>query len=133
MTAFKYDHIHLRSPDPEQTAEYYRKMFAAEITASAYPPGSPYAGHKRLAMNLGGQRVLIAPTDPRKPNAGPPQAPYYGLEHIGLVVADIDATSAELEAKGAEFGVEPTTIEPGLRIAFIRGPQGVLVELIQRG
>ena len=31
MTTFTYDHIHLRSRDPEKTAAYYERMFDAEI------------------------------------------------------------------------------------------------------
>jgi catechol 2,3-dioxygenase-like lactoylglutathione lyase family enzyme len=31
MTEFSYDHVHLRSPDPEATARYYERMFGAEI------------------------------------------------------------------------------------------------------
>ena len=31
MAKFTYDHIHLRSPDPEATASYYEKMFGAEV------------------------------------------------------------------------------------------------------
>ena len=47
-------------------------------------------------------------------------------------VSDIDAAVAELKAKGAEFTMEPTTIRPNVRIAFLRGPQNVSVELIDR-
>jgi lactoylglutathione lyase len=133
MSQFKFDHIHLRSPDPAATTEFYRKMFGAEVTSSVYPSGTAYAGQTRYTMKLGGQTVLVAPTDPRSPNAPPPQAPYHGLEHMGLAVDDIEASTADLKAKGAEFTVEPTTIGSGVRIAFLRGPQGVLVELVQRG
>jgi lactoylglutathione lyase len=133
MTEFRFDHIHLRSPDPAATAEFYSKMFGAEVTSSVGPPGTTYAGLMRYSMKLGGQTVLVAPADPRSPNAAPPKPPYHGLEHMGLAVDDIDASAADLKAKGAEFTVEPTTIGPGLRIAFLRGPQGVLVELVQRG
>ena len=31
MAKFTYDHIHLRSPDPEATARYYERMFGAEV------------------------------------------------------------------------------------------------------
>ena len=34
MAKFTYDHIHLRSPDPEKTAAYYERMFGAEIVRS---------------------------------------------------------------------------------------------------
>jgi catechol 2,3-dioxygenase-like lactoylglutathione lyase family enzyme len=76
--------------------------------------------------------VFIALAQADKTNAAP-QAPYFGLEHIGLTVTDIDGISAELKTKGADFTMQPTTVRPGVRIAFLRGPEGVLVELIQRG
>jgi lactoylglutathione lyase len=129
---FRFHHIHLGSPDPEATAEYYEKMFGAGITRSTYPAGSQYAGKPKLAMNLGGQRILIAPAHPSKPNVAP-EAPYFGIEHIGLDVDDIDAVVAQLEAKEAEFTQKPAATATGNRNAFVRAPQGVLVEIIQLG
>ena len=37
-----------------------------------------------------------------------------------------------LKAKGVEFTREPTTVRPGVRICFIRGPEGVSIELLDR-
>jgi len=56
-----------------------------------------------------------------------------GLDHFGLTVADIDAAVAELKSKGVPFTMEPKTIRPGVRIAFLTAPQDVSIELIQRG
>ena len=61
-----------------------------------------------------------------------PEASYVGLDHLGLRVNNIDAVCSELKAKGAEFTVEPKTIRPGVRIAFVRGPQDVLIEILDR-
>src|SRR5437773_12511805 len=55
MTAFTYDHIHLRSPDAEATALWYENMFGAEIIRSVQSDGRP-----RLDLNLGGVAVFIA-------------------------------------------------------------------------
>ena len=35
MSTFTYDHIHIRSRDPEKTAAFYERMFGAEIISSA--------------------------------------------------------------------------------------------------
>lgn len=126
MTEFRYDHVHLRSPDPEATARYYETMFGARIIRSTQSDG-----RERLDLDLGGMSVFIAPVDPAKVGA-PPTPPFQGLEHLGLRVSGIDAAAAELKAKGAEFTMEPTTIRPGVRIAFIRGPQNVHIELVDR-
>jgi lactoylglutathione lyase len=126
MSAFKYDHVHLRSPDPEETARYYEKMFGAEIIRSVQSDG-----RGRIDLNLGGLTVFIAKADPDKVGA-PPEPPFQGLEHLGLAVHPIDEAVAELKKKGAEVTREPTTIRPGVRIAFIRGPQNVHIELLDR-
>jgi catechol 2,3-dioxygenase-like lactoylglutathione lyase family enzyme len=47
-------------------------------------------------------------------------------------VTGIDAVAAELKAKGVEFTREPTTVRPGVRVCFLRGPQGISIELLER-
>jgi len=129
MTTFTWEHVHLRSPDPAATAAWYEKMLGAEVIRTPQTDGAT-----RIDLTLGGgQKVFIAPANPKLSTAAPPQAPYYGLEHIGLTVTDIDGAVTELKGKGVEFTMDPTTVRPGVRIAFMRGPEGVLIELIQRG
>ena len=127
MSKITFEHIHLRSPDPEATAAFYAEMFGAEIIRSA-PAGKP-----RIDLNLGGQAVFIAQVLPGDATGAPPNSPYQGLDHIGLRVENIDATVAELKSKGVSFTMEPTTIRPGTRIAFLRAPENVSIELLQRG
>jgi len=129
MTTFTWEHIHLRSRNPEATAGWYERMLGAEIIRTPQADGST-----RFDLNLGGgQKVFIAPANPGLETAEPPRTPYFGLEHIGLTVADIDGAVSELKQMGVTFTTEPTTVRPGVRIAFMRGPEDVLIELIQRG
>jgi catechol 2,3-dioxygenase-like lactoylglutathione lyase family enzyme len=123
---FKFDHVHLRSPNPEETAAFYERMFDATVIPTMK------GGQPRVDLDLCGQKFFIAPTGPEDGAADAPQSPYMGLEHIGLFVTDIDDVVAELKAKGAAFTMEPTTIYPGTRIAFLRGPEGVSIELVDR-
>ena len=132
MRDYRYDHVHLRSADPDATARFFETMFGAKVTRDVYPPGTLYPGQPRVAMSLGGQTVLLAPPHPHEPTAPAPRFPYFGLEHIGLTVDDVDAAVEELRTKGAEIAVGPLTRSPGLRLAFVRGPEGVMVELVQR-
>ena len=126
MAKFTHDHVHLRSPDPEATAQYYERMFGAEVLRSTQQ------GKPRVDLNLCGLKVFIAQVQPDGKTGAAPTSPYLGLDHIGLTVNGIDAAVAELKAKGAEFTMEPTTIRPGTRIAFLRGPQSVSIELVDR-
>jgi lactoylglutathione lyase len=127
MTEFRYDHVHLRSPDPDATAAWYERMFGAEVIKSVMSNGIG-----RTDMRLGGVMMFIAKVAEDAPFADKEEGSFVGLDHIGLRVNDIDNVVAELKAKGADFTVEPKTIRPGVRIAFLRGPQNVLIELLDR-
>jgi lactoylglutathione lyase len=122
MPLVTWDHVHLRSPDPEATAAWLRDILGGEII---HGPG-------RVDDQHGGAKVFIAPVAPGDGVNAPPVTPYQGLDHIGLTVKDIDAVAAEIKAKGVEFTKEPITIRPGVRICFIRGPQGISIELLER-
>jgi catechol 2,3-dioxygenase-like lactoylglutathione lyase family enzyme len=122
MPIVTWDHVHLRSPDPEGTAAWLENILGGVIIRG---PG-------RIDVKLGGANVFIAPVTAGDGVNAPPVTPYQGLDHFGLTVKDIDAVAAEIKAKGVEFTKEPTTIRPGVRICFIRGPQGISVELLER-
>ena len=126
MAKFTWDHVHIRTPDVEATAQWFEKMLGAEIKRSMQQ-GAP-----RVDMVIGGQNVFLAPVTAGDGVATPPKTPYQGLDHFGLAVTGIDAIAADLKAKGVEFTKEPTTVRPGVRICFIRGPQGVSIELLDR-
>jgi lactoylglutathione lyase len=122
MPVVTWDHVHLRSPDPEATAAWLENILGGEIVRG---PG-------RIDVKLGGAMVFIAPVDAADGVNPPPGHPHQGLDHIGLAVKDIDAVAAEIKAKGVEFTKEPHTIRPGVRICFIRGPEGISIELLER-
>ena len=126
MAKFTYDHIHLRSPDPEKTAAFYERMFGAEIVRSMQQ------GKPRIDLKLGGANIFIAPVAPGDGVNPPPTTPYQGLDHFGLAVSGIDAIAADLKQKGVEFSKPPHVPRPGIKICFLRGPQGISIELLDR-
>jgi len=124
---YTYDHIHLRTTNPQATIEFYQKMFDATPVAYVQSNGQP-----RVDLDLNGLTIFIAavPADATLPTA--PAEPYIGLDHLGLRVDDLDTATAELKRRGAQVLVEPKTIRPGVRIAFIQGPDHVRIELLER-
>jgi catechol 2,3-dioxygenase-like lactoylglutathione lyase family enzyme len=126
MPTFTYDHIHLRSPDPEKTAAYFERMFEAEIIRTMQE------GKPRIDMKIGGQNVFIAEVPSGSGVNPPPVTPYQGLDHFGLRVTGIEKVVADLKAKGAEFTMELNSPRPGIKICFIRGPEGVSIEVLER-
>ena len=114
------------SRDPEATAVYYERMFGAEVSRSMQQ------GKPRVDLKMGPVTVFILDVSDDTKVGPAPAHTHLGLDHIGMKVTGIDVVSAELKAKGAVFTMEPTTIRPGVRIAFIAGPENVSIELLER-
>ena len=125
MVTYSYDHIHIRSREPIETARYFSKMFDAKILESVQSDGQ-----SRVDIDINGLIIFLAQAEDATP-AGPAD-PYVGLDHFGLRVDDLEAAAADLKSKGAEFSMEPKDLRPGLRIAFVRAPGDVRIELLQR-
>ncbi len=82
-------------------------------------------GHSRLELSK-----FHAPTAvSAEPNA-PANVP--GIRHILFAVDDIDDVLARLQARGAELVGEVTQYENSYRLCYVRGPQGIIVELAEQ-
>jgi len=127
MPVYSYDHIHLRTRDPMATAQYYHRMFDAKIIESIQSDGRP-----RIDLDINGLTVFLAHVLPEADIPASPVEPHMGLDHFGLRVDNMDAAYTELKQRGATFTVEPRTIRPGVRIAFVQAPDNVRIELLER-
>lgn len=126
MPAVTWDHVHLRTPDPEATAQWFEQMLGAEVKRSTQQ------GKPRIDLLLGGAKIFLAEVKPGDGVNAAPVTPYQGLDHFGLAVSGVDAIAAELKAKGVAFSKEPHSPRPGIKICFLRGPQGISIELLDR-
>jgi len=121
-----WDHIHLRTTNPEAMAQWFETMLGAEVVRTEQQ------GKPRIDLKLGGANIFIAQVAAGDGVNAPPVTPYRGLDHFGLSVSGIDAIAVDLKKKGVEFTCEPTTVRPGVRVCFVRGPEGVSIELLDR-
>jgi catechol 2,3-dioxygenase-like lactoylglutathione lyase family enzyme len=62
-----------------------------------------------------------------------PQAPANtpGIRHITFAVEDIEAVIARLQAHGGELVGELERYENSYRLCYIRGPEGIIIELAE--
>ena len=81
---YRWDHIHLRSPDPDATAAWFERILGAQVIRSTVE------GKPRIDLKLGGADVFIMPVAPGDKVNPPPVTPYQGLDHFGLTVSGID-------------------------------------------
>ena len=93
-------------------ADFFETMFAAEVARDIYPAGTLYPDQQRIRMRIGGQTVLIAPAHPNDATGAAPTFPYFGLEHMGLTVDNVDAACEELKSKRRRRRYRPFDPQP---------------------
>ena len=62
----------------------------------------------------------------------PAPANTPGIRHVAFAVKDIDAVVAGLRARGAELVGELERYEDKYRLCYIRGPEGIIIELAEK-
>lgn len=127
MPKYWLDHVHLVSPDPSKTAEFYEKTFGARRYDTQELP----EGRVLISIDLNGMSFRFS--NPRKQALAPTSLPGgCGLEHFGLGTDNLEAAVGDLKAQAIRFVQDITTLPSGVRISFFLSPEDVLVELLQR-
>ena len=117
MPTYTFDHIHLISPDPDKTADFYEKIFGAKKSVRDLG-----GGRKAVSVDLNGTKILI-----RGQNEGEAEKP--SLDHYGIRTDNLDKAVAELKKQGVTFTMEIRQLRPDMKISFLRTPDGVSIEL----
>ena len=82
-------------------------------------------GHGRLELTK-----FHAPSGLAGDRHAPANTP--GIRHVAFAVDDIDAVVAGLRARGAELVGEVERYEDSYRLCYVRGPEGIIVELAEQ-
>jgi catechol 2,3-dioxygenase-like lactoylglutathione lyase family enzyme len=82
-------------------------------------------GHGRLEL----VKFLSPSTQGGNPHA-PANTP--GIRHVAFADEDIDTVVAGLRARGAELVGELERYKDSYRLCYVRGPEGIIVELAER-
>lgn len=69
---------------------------------------------------------------PSPEDSTPAPANALGIRHISFLVEDIDAVVAGLRARGTELVGELESYENIYRLCYVRGPEGIIVELAEK-
>lgn len=125
---YKINHIHIKSSDPEKDANWFIGAFNFRIiNDEVRAVGDRFISCESedgFRVNISGERT--------SEKLGPSDAdPHYGLEHFGVDSKNIEADISRLESLGASLAEGPIE-QPGMKIAFLKTPGNVRVELIQK-
>jgi catechol 2,3-dioxygenase-like lactoylglutathione lyase family enzyme len=81
----------------------------------------------------GHSRIELAKFHAPSSRGGDPRAPAnaMGIRHVTFAVQGIDDVLARLQAHGAELVGELEQYENSYRLCYIRGPEGIIIELAE--
>lgn len=121
-----FDHVHFLCSDVRATERWFVDCLGAEFLGRREARGSTTTD-----LRLGGAMLLLrgARQNEAIGEAGPAR---FGTDHLGLLVPDVDAAILQLRQRGVEIFEGPAQVNPGLRIAYVRGPDQIRIELVQR-
>lgn len=111
-----FHHIHLRVPDPDASLKWYVENFGGERLK--------WKGRLDAVKYANPTVWLLAEKDE---HAAPSQG--RAIDHLGWAVTAVDAKVGDLAARGLKT-VEPRAVR-NLRVAFVEGPGGVRIEMVQ--
>ena len=126
---YRINHVHIRASNPRKSAEWYVQYFNAKIVSEReVMPGTITVG-----MEVGGPCRLNISSKPSgtSDERAVAELNRLGLEHFGFDVEDLEAELSRLEGAGIRIVLPLTQVDSGARIAYIEGPDDVLIELVQ--
>jgi catechol 2,3-dioxygenase-like lactoylglutathione lyase family enzyme len=118
-------HVHLHTDDPIAVLKWYQNAFGGQLLKRKLTgvDGLLYGTFWVLATKPAPEELPLQPTDGR------------AVDHLGFSVTNLDATVADLKAKGLTLREEVRTVKnplgETLKIAFLVAPDGVVIELVQ--
>jgi catechol 2,3-dioxygenase-like lactoylglutathione lyase family enzyme len=125
-----FDHVHLFCSDVEETARFFETFLEAKTMVRGEMLGRPM-----IRLDLQGIMVILATATAREALA--PGEGRRGLDHIGVRVRNLRKSMEEMKKKGGKFSkgytlTGPPTWPVGTKYAFLDGPDGIRVEVVER-
>ena len=122
--ATAFHHVHIKSKDPHATVAWWVDMFGA-----VPKPEFRFGTMHFTPVELDGVTINITGHAPEEAEgmAEPQPIPYWGLEHIGLQVDDMDGIYRDLVGKGVRETARPGQIRDRICGCARRSCSGVAI------
>lgn len=119
------DHVAIQVADLERSLAFYTGTLGLSLKEQSEVPARRL---RKAMLTVGAGQIELLEYEGR-----PVPAADGPVAHVALQVADITAALAALKAGGVALEDEvPRDIGGGCKIAFLRGPDGEYIELLQK-
>jgi catechol 2,3-dioxygenase-like lactoylglutathione lyase family enzyme len=125
--SWHYDHVHFKCSDPEKTVAFFKENFGATEVG-----WSDVRGMSIVTLDIGGLWYNFSPKRSGETVEARTEPLRYGVNHIALKTRDLAAEAAKMKARGVKFTLEVAQSNPTTKYAFIQGPDGISIEILQR-
>ena len=119
--AFKINHLHLKTPNPRKTVDFYVQYAGAKIVSERTAPN----GRATFRLNLHGVELNV--TDFLEEQK---LEQFYGLEHVAIDTDNFAGEVAKIKAAGIKI-LEERVLPDGRKVCFFEGPEGVRLEFLE--
>jgi glyoxylase I family protein len=124
--AMRLEHVGLNVADPVKAAQWYVDNLGMKVVREGPPPANA-----RFIADRGGHMMLELYHNP--PDAVPDYAAMDPLLlHVAFMVDDVDAVRQKLIAAGATPVGDVATTPAGDKLAMLRDPGGLAIQLVRR-
>jgi catechol 2,3-dioxygenase-like lactoylglutathione lyase family enzyme len=125
----KIDHIEILPGNLERSLKFYTEILGFKVRWRFEPENAPI--EEIVFIELGGTQIELFSfkNPPAPPETGRVRV---GPRRIGLLVEDMEKAIEYLKEKGVEISSGPRATRENLKIAEIKDPDGLAIELIER-
>jgi catechol 2,3-dioxygenase-like lactoylglutathione lyase family enzyme len=120
--AWTQDHVHLRCNDYEAVLRFFEENLDAREESRVVN-----GERVTVTIRMGGILYKISPKREGQ------SLPHHEIYHLGFETDDLPGAVEKLKARGIKITQEPVHNPPQRSYAFAEGPDGISLELIQRG
>jgi lactoylglutathione lyase len=119
--AFRINHLHLKTPNPKKTADFYVEYTGAKVVKEATRPD----GSKNYRLDLHGVELNVTQfLEEQKLDQ------FMGLEHVAIDTNNFDGELNKIKSAGLKI-LEERVLPDGRRVCFFEGPEGVRLEFLE--
>jgi catechol 2,3-dioxygenase-like lactoylglutathione lyase family enzyme len=124
---YRFHHIHLLCSNLEYAIDFFTEILGAKLVSRP-----KFGGADGASLDLNGTTINFRVAGDNETVNANAAMPVYGYHHMCVEVDDVDAAYQELTDKNIEFLVLPRNTPDNLRVAFIKGPDGIVIEILQQ-